>query len=104
MREPERLVLEDVGDAHAKARAVARDLFYLRARLRGDDDPDLLDARLGHRLDPVEQHRLVRDRHELLRARVRDRAQARALASGEDQSLQRLHAPSSLAGTSVDAQ
>ena len=50
----------------------------------------------GHRLDAVEQHRLVGDRHELLGARVGDRAQARALAAGEDQSLQRLrsvHAP-----------
>ena len=34
VREPERLVLEDVGDAHAEARAVAGGLFDLRAGLR----------------------------------------------------------------------
>ena len=55
----------------------------------------------GHRLDAVEQHRLVRHRHELLGARVRDRAQARALASREDQSLQRLHPRSSLAARAL---
>ena len=45
----------------------------------------------GHRLDAVEEHGLVGDRHELLGARVRDRAQARALAPREDQSLECLH-------------
>ena len=85
--EAERLVLDDVGDAQPELRAVARGLADLLAGLGGDDDPDLLDSGLGHRLDPVEEDRLVGDRHELLGARVRDGAQARALASGEDQSL-----------------
>jgi NDP-sugar pyrophosphorylase family protein len=48
-------------------------------------------ARGGHRLDAVEEHGLVRHRHELLRARVRDRAQPGAAAAGEDQSLKTLH-------------
>ena len=87
VRQPQRLVLHDVGDPHAEARAVAGGRFDLRPGLRRDDDPDLLDPRGGHRLDAVEQHGLVRDRHELLGARVRDRAQARALAAGENQSL-----------------
>ena len=89
--EAERLVLDDVGDAHAEARAVAGGGFDLRPGVRRDDDPHLLDARLGHRLDAVEEHRLVGDRHELLGARVRDRPQARAFAAGEDQSLEWLH-------------
>ena len=45
----------------------------------------------GHRLDAVEQHRLVGDRDELLRRRVRDRAQARALAARQDQALELFH-------------
>ena len=41
----------------------------------------------GHVLDDVEQDRLVRDRHELLGARVGDRAQPRACAARQDQAL-----------------
>ena len=89
VREPERRVLLDVGDPDAELRAVARRLADLAAGLRRDDDPDLLDPRLGHRLDAVEQHGLVGDRDELLGARVGDRAQARALAAGEDEALHR---------------
>ena len=85
------LVLQDVGDLDAEGRAVAGDLLDLLARLGGDDDPDLLDARLGHRVDAVEEHRAVGDRHQLLGAGVGDRAQARALAPGENQALERLH-------------
>ena len=91
MREPERLVLEDVGDLDAEPRAVAGGRLDLLAGFRGDDDADLLDAGGGHRLDAVEQHRLVGDRHELLRARVRDRAQARALAPRQDEPPELLH-------------
>ena len=65
---PERLVLDDVGDLDAELRAVAGGLADLVAGLGGDDDPDLLDAGVGHRLDAVEEHGLVGDRHELLGA------------------------------------
>src|SRR5262249_26975716 len=61
------------------------------AGLRGDDDPDVLDARLRHRLDAVEEHGAVGHRHELLGARVRDRAQARAAPAGEDEALEAVH-------------
>ena len=67
--------------------AVAGGGADLVARLGRDDDPDVLDAGLGHRLDAVEEHRLVGDRNELLGARVGDRAQAHALAAGEDEAL-----------------
>ena len=63
----------------------------LAAGLGRDDDPHLDDAGLGHRLEPVEEHGLVRHRHELLGARVRERAQARALAARQDQALQLIH-------------
>ena len=98
VRETERLVLEDVGDADPEARAVSGRLFDLAAGLRGDHDPDLLDPGLGHRLDAVEQHRLVGHGNELLGARVGDRAQPRALAPRQDQSLQRLHCRGSTTG------
>ena len=39
------------------------------------------------RFDAVEQHRFVGDGHQLLGAGVGERAQARALAPAEDQSL-----------------
>src|SRR5680860_1558503 len=81
--------LDDVGDLDPEARAVAGRAADLVAGLRRDDDPDLLDAGRGHRLDAVEQHRLVGDRHELLRRRVRDRAQAGALAARKDQTFER---------------
>ena len=61
----------------------------LATGLGRDDDPDLADAGRRHRLDSVEQHGLVGHRHELLRARVGERPQAGAAASGEDQTLNR---------------
>ena len=81
----------------AELRAVARGLADLAAGLRRDDDPDLADARGRHRLDPVEQDRLVRDGDELLRRRVGDRPQARAFAAREDQALELLHGSGRLA-------
>ena len=50
--------------------------------------PISVDAGVDQRLDPVEEHGLVGDRHQLLRRGVGDRAQARAGAAGEDQALQ----------------
>ena len=97
MGEPRRFVLEHVGEAHAEARAVTGGGFDLASRLGGDDDRDLLDAGIGHRLDPVEQDRLVGHRHQLLGGGVGDRAQPGALAAGEDQALERLHRRRSLA-------
>ena len=50
--------------------------------------PISLDPGGRHRLDPVEEDRLVRDWDQLLGARVGDRAQSGPLAAGEDQALQ----------------
>ena len=82
-----------------KRAAVAGGGADLVAGLGRDDDPDLLDPGLRHRLDPVEQDRLVGDRHELLGARVRDRPQPRALAAGQDQALQLSHDGRERSGT-----
>ena len=60
-----------------------------RGGVDADDDADLLDPGAGHVLDAVEDDRLVGDRHELLGARVRDRPQARAGTTCEDESLHR---------------
>src|SRR5207247_7910950 len=59
-----------------------------------DHDAHVVDARGVDRLEPVEQHRLVRHRDELLGAGVRDGAQARAAAAGQHQGL---HVPSASA-------
>ena len=72
-------------------RAVTGRGLHLVAGLRGDDDPDLLDPGLGHRLDPVEQHGLVGHRDQLLGAGVGDRPQPRPSAARQDQALERLH-------------
>ena len=88
VREAARRVLVDVGDLDAELGAVAdRGPDLVAGVADGDDDADLLDPGRGELLDAVEDDRLVRDRHELLRARVRDRAKPRAGAAGEDQAL-----------------
>ena len=69
----------------------------LAAGLRGDDDPDLADARGRHRLDAVEQHRLVGDGDQLLRRRVGDRAQTRPFAARKDQAFELLNSGRRLA-------
>ena len=84
---PSGCVLVDVGDLDAELRAVADRGLDLVAGLADHDDPDVLDAGRGELLDAVEDDRLVGDRHELLGARVGDRAQPGAGAAGEDQAL-----------------
>ena len=93
--EAERRVLGDVRDAGAEARAVADRRDDLVGGV-ADDDADLVDPRRDHVLDPVEQDRLVRDRHQLLGARVRDRAQPGARAARQDQPLHRVRQASTI--------
>jgi len=54
-----------------------------------DDDADVLDAGAAHRLDAVEEDRLVRDRDELFGTRVGDGPQARTGTAGQDEALHR---------------
>jgi hypothetical protein len=84
-----RRVLLDVLDRDAEGAPVAGGLTDLGAGLGGDDDPDLLDPGRRHRLDAVEEHRLVGHRHELLGAGVGQRAQAGSLPAGQDQAAHR---------------
>ena len=87
VREAERIRLRDVRELDAELRAVAERGLDLGAALGGDDHADVLDARRGHVLDHVEQDGLVRDRDELLGARVGDRPQPGAGAARQDQAL-----------------
>ena len=84
--EAERRLLGDEGHRGAESRAVADRRPHLRAGLAGDD-PDLGDAGGDHRLDPVEEDRLVGDGDQLLGAGVGDRPQPGARAPAEDQRL-----------------
>ena len=79
-------VLLDVLNPRAEARSVAEGGLDLLPGV-ADDDADVPDAGRDDRLDPVEEDRLVRHRHELLGARVSQRAQARALAAREDEAF-----------------
>ena len=65
VREAERRILPDVGDGEPERRAVADRGPDLGLRV-ADDDTCLHDTGVAQRLEPVEEHRLVGDRHELL--------------------------------------
>ncbi len=79
VRQAARRVLLDVGDLERPTASRRRPPPDLGGRV-ADDDADLADPGVRHRLDAVEEHRLVGHRHELLGARVGERPQARALA------------------------
>ena len=82
--EPGRLILLNEADVYAELLAAADHLADLIAGLGRDDDPDLFDSGARHRVDPVEEHRAVGYRHQLLGAGEGDRLQARAFAAGEN--------------------
>ncbi len=84
----ERGGLADVGHLQADRRAVADGGLDLGVGV-ADHDADLGDPRLAQGVEAVEEHRPVGDGHELLGARVGDRAQPRPRAAGQDQTLQR---------------
>ena len=72
--------------------AVAEQRAELLVVLGRRDDQDLADARHHQRRQRVVDHRLVVDRHELLRDALGDRPQPGAGAAGEDDAAHR-HAP-----------
>src|SRR6266853_1241756 len=88
MGQPPGRVLRDVRDADAPLRSVADGAANLLVRVP-DDNPDIVYAGGGHGFDAIEQHRLVGDGHELLRARVGQRPQPRAFAPAQDQAFHR---------------
>ena len=83
VREAERAFLFDEGDADAVARAVAEVARHLVAEMP-DDDVDVGDAAVAHHFDLVGEQRAIQDRQDRLRAALRERIHARALAGGED--------------------
>ena len=84
VRQAERLVLRDVRNAHTKLAAVAHRRHDLGAGV-AHDDADFDNARSRHRLNSVEQNRLVGHRDQLLRAGMGDRAQPCAGAASENE-------------------
>jgi hypothetical protein len=84
----ERPLLLEEGKPRAETQAIAERLLHLRGRI-ADDDADVGDAGGDQLLDTVEEHRLVRDRHELLGAGIGERSQPAALATGRDQAFER---------------
>ena len=55
-----------------------------------DNDPDLADAGSHHRLDAVEEHRLVGHRNELFSRRIGKGSQSASRPAGEYEGLQKL--------------
>ncbi len=79
----ERRGLDDVAQPHAGAGAVAEH-FLDAPRLVVQAEDDLVDLRnLLQQIDLVVKERAIEDRHDRLRRMNRQRTEARALASGE---------------------
>jgi hypothetical protein len=84
MRQPQRGRLADVGHVEPERPAVANRRLDRRSGI-ADHDPDAGDARVPDRLQAVKQHRLVRDREQLLGRRVRDWPEPGTRASCQNQ-------------------
>ena len=82
LREAFRLRLHGVRDGDAPLRAVAEQPPEIRIVLRRRDHEDVPDAREHQRRQRIVDHRLVVDRHQLLRHRDRQRIQPRPRAAG----------------------
>lgn len=82
-----RLGLHGVRDGDAPLRAIAEQAPEVRIVLRRRDHEDVADAREHQGRQRIVDHRLVVDRHELLRHRDRQRIEARARAARQDNSL-----------------
>ena len=86
VRQAARLILWNVGDRHVPVRAVADRRFDFLVCV-ADHDADVTDAGRRERFDAVKEDRLVRNRDQLLRAGERERPEACAFPTAEDQSL-----------------
>jgi hypothetical protein len=86
--EAARRLLRGVLEAAAELRAVVEQPLELRLVLRRRDDQDLADPGHHQRGQGVVDHRLVVDRHDLLRDALGDRVEPRARPAGEDDPLQ----------------
>lgn len=89
VRNTERGILRDVRDARAECGTVAHGFADLLVGF-SDYDGDFLDAGGNEMADREVKHGDVSDRHELLGARVRERAQTATLSSGQHDALHRV--------------
>src|SRR5207247_1911477 len=90
VRDTPRLVLLDVSDARTKPATVphrSRDLLAGHLQIGRHDDGYVGHTRFDQVLQGVEEDRLIRHRHQLLRARKGQRPQPRALAAREHDPL-----------------
>ena len=87
VRDPLRRALVDVRESDAEARAVSEEFPDLFRHVVPEDDPDLRNPGVTEVLDAVQDVRFVRDRDQLLWARMGQRAEPRAVASREDDAL-----------------
>ena len=79
--------LLDVAERDPELGAVAQESLELLGVVRGGDDQDVADARQNQRGQRVVDHRLVVDRHELLRDAMGDGVQPGTGAAGQDDAL-----------------
>ena len=87
LRKAFRLRLHRVRDRDAPLRAVAEQPLKIRIVRRRRDHEDVPDTREHQRRQRIIDHRLVIDRHELLRHRNRQRIEPRPRAARQDNSL-----------------
>ena len=87
LREPLRLGLHGVRDGDAPLRAIAEQTLEVRIVRRRRDHEDVPDTREHQRRQRIIDHRLVIDRHELLRHRNRQWVEPRARAASQYNSL-----------------
>ncbi len=85
MREAERRILAECRSCAPRTRSRRRPRRGSPRAVSPTTMPMSVIPAFSDRLDREEEDRLVRDRHELLRARVRDRSKTRSFSSGEDQ-------------------
>ena len=84
LRQAVRRGLLGVGEVHAVARAVPEQALEVGQVGRGGDDQDVPDARQHEGAERIVDHGLVVDRQQLLGGHERERVQARAGPTGED--------------------
>src|SRR3989475_11788937 len=79
--------LDDVRDPHAMGTAVPEEFLHLFRHEVAEDHADVRDARIPKVIEAVQDVRLVRERDQLLRARVRERSKPGPVAPRQDESL-----------------
>src|SRR5205823_11054972 len=79
--------LDDVRDPHAMGTAVPEEFLHLFRHEVAEDHADVRDARFSKVIEAVQDVRLVRERDQLLWARVRERSKPGPVAPRQDEPL-----------------